>query len=140
MKTSFTLLFFLCVIAGSAQINHDPIIHISFDEPQGPEFQETIDAALTTARSRQEAFTTARCKGIKGLALDLTDNVPIRVPKILDENDLLDFVEHESFSIQLWLKTKKNAPKGNAIMSNKKWKDTKSSGWKVGTKENGAWY
>ncbi len=139
MKANYLLLFLLCVFTSSAQISHDPIIHISFDEPQGPEIQKAIDEIPTT-RSGQRTFVAARCKGIKGLALDLTDDIPVRVPKILEENNALSYGADDSFSMQLWIQTKKNAQQGTPIMSNKKWNDATSSGWTMGTKENGAWY
>ena len=140
MKTnSSLLLFLLCIFTSSAQISQNPIIHISFDEPQREEIQRNIDST-STAHSTQEVFATARCEGIKGLALDLTDDVAIRVPKVLDLNNQLSYGEDNSFSMQLWVQTKKGAQQGTAIMSNKKWNDSKSSGWTLGTKENGAWY
>lgn len=140
MKTNSVLLLFLFYfLTSTAQTKQDSLIHISFDEPQESEIQKILEET-TSQRSIKQTFATARCKGIKGLALDLTEDVPIRVPKILDENDQLNYGDGSSFTLQVWIQTKKDAPQGTAIMSNKKWNDTKSSGWTLGTKENGAWY
>lgn len=140
MKTnSILLLLLFSFLTITAQTKQEPIIHISFDESQQLEIDAAIDA-ISLSESKQTAFASSRCKGIEGLALDLTDDVALRVPKILAESDILNFDTNESFSIQLWIQTKKDAPQGTPIISNKKWNDPNSIGWTLGTKENGAWY
>lgn len=135
---SILLLFLICLFTSSAQNKQDPIIHINFDESQESVMQKAIDA-ISLSKSRLTTFATSRSKGIKGQALDLTGDVPVRVPKVLEKEDLLSLSSNQSFSIQLWIQTKKNAPQGTPIMSNKEWNDSKSIGWTLGTNENGAW-
>lgn len=140
MKTNFTLLFLLlCFFTSSAQNKQDPIIHLTFDESRSDEMIPAL-ASNSKSRSIQTAFMSARGKGVKGKALDLSDNVPLRVPEALEINDQLKFGVDNSFSIQVWIQTKINAPQGTPIMSNKKWGATDSIGWTLGTKENGAWF
>ena len=134
-----SLLILLCIFTSSAQIKQDPILYINFDESQNAEVQKAVNEISTTL-SGLRTFVPERCKGIRGLALDLTDDVPVRVPRILEENEDLNYDANNSFSIQLWIQTKKNAQQGTPIVSNKKWNDAESSGWTMGTKDNGAWY
>lgn len=84
------------------------------------------------------AFTPVYSAGLFGKALDLTDEVAVRMPVRLEKTECPSY--DKSFTVNVWVKTKPGAQQGTAILGNKKNKDFTSSGWLIGTHENGAWY
>lgn len=131
------LLFVLIILSVSLQAQTQPkVILKTFDT-------ESIDLAkIKKDMSESEyihiGFTPTYSAGIKGKALDLTSDTPLRIPLALDENETLDY--SKSFALDLWVKTKTGAPQGTPIASNKKNKDHKGAGWILGTARSGAWY
>lgn len=139
MKTSFITLLLFYFASAWAQTGVSPVFYRSFDESHDTQLQEAINA-VTTSTFRQSTFAIAYCKGLKGMAMDLTDDVPVRVPEILDKAACPGYGADESFTIQIWVQTKKSAVQGTPIASNKKSGDAKATGWILGTKDNGAWF
>jgi len=137
-RTCFVLSVSLCTFNVHAQ-NSDPVFYRSFDESQNEEIQRAL-TDVTTSRYQQKVFISARSKGIKGQAMDLTDDIPLRIPEILAKDVGLQYGADNSFTIQLWVSTKKGAQQGTPVMSNKKMDDPQKPGWMLGTKESGAWY
>lgn len=129
------ILFVSFVITGFVHAQ-DKVLHKNFD-------QELVDfkkvrSDLAESEYSHIGFTPTYSKGIKGLALDLTATVPVRIPIVLDKSETPAY--DQSFAIGLWVRTQANARQGTPIMSNKKNKDPKASGWTIGTSNNGAWY
>ncbi len=111
----------------------------SFDDLPKKELQKAQEN-LKTSNSLLELHSPSYCPGLKGNALDLTTNVPLRIPSCLDKSKRPVYDGSSSFALQVWVKTLVNAPQGTPIMTNKKTNDNKSAGWCIGTKENGSWY
>lgn len=78
-------------------------------------------------------------KGIKGKALDLSSDAPMRTPMVLEKDNDLKYTKEQSFSLIVWVKTKKGARQGLPIWTNKKYGTKDSVGWCLGTQDNGAW-
>ena len=113
------------------------VYYQSFDNPQ----LEAIQMAGTATRDSASLFhvqTSSYCEGLKGKALDLTDEIAYRIPISLTKKDCPSFGEGSSFSLQVWVKTKPGAPLGTPIMTNAT--SNEPTGWCIGTQENGAWY
>ena len=100
-------------------------------------------------------------RGIKGMALDLSDDVVDRVPAVLDSSLTPDY--NKDFAFSVWIKTKPGARQGTPIIGNKrnydfmpmahteyrhvcddadgtKYYEWSMPGWLAGTTETGAWY
>lgn len=129
--------FFLCLsFLGRAQ---DVSYYQSFDSD--PErYIPTAGSAVHDSASYAAVFTYSYCKGLKGLALDLTDDVAFRRPLRVDKRSELDYSHKSSFSVQVWVQTKKGARQGTPIASNVTNISEKSAGWCIGTQDNGAWF
>ena len=109
----------------------------SFDNPQ-PEAIRMAEIATRDSSSLFLVHTSSYSEGLKGKALDLTDEVAYRIPLSLTAKDCPSFDDGRSFSLQVWVKTKPDAPLGTPIMTNATTKEP--TGWCIGTQENGAWY
>lgn len=138
MKKTFTVLTYLSILFFVQIQAQDKglVVHKSFDK-------EKIDFAKTQNDIAESeyihiGFTPTFSEGIVGKALDLTSDVPIRIPIVLEkaETPLYD----KNFSIDLWVKTKPNARQGTPIATNKKRNDKTGAGWIIGTNDLGAWY
>ena len=57
-------------------------------------------------------------RGIKGMALDLSDDVVDRVPAVLDSSLTPDY--NKDFAFSVWIKTKPGARQGTPIIGNKR--------------------
>lgn len=134
MKNIYSFLFILLVsITVSAQ---NQTVHKSFEN-------EKIDLTkiqndLINSEYAHIGFTPTFTKGLKGLALDLTSDVPVRIPVVLDKSQIPAY--DKNFAVELWVKTKPAARQGTPIMSNKKNGALNSAGWIIGTRESGAWF
>lgn len=76
--------------------------------------------------------------GISGRALDLSENAVLRKPLVIDSLGTPDYGKL-NFSVQVWVKTIKDAAQGTPIIGNIKDEDPEGPGWKILTQENGAW-
>lgn len=136
MKTVIlTSLFFLCAAWSSAQ-EQKPLASFSFDN-EAVDFKK-VSHDLDTYEYAHAGFTATYSPGIRGKALDLTEDVAVRIPYKLTTGQTPDYTQ--SFSVGVWVKTKPNARQGTVIMSNKKSDDRSASGWTIGTNDLGAWY
>ncbi len=148
------LFLFLCGIAAQ---KGNVLLYKSFDD-------EIVNFDSITIKVKQsginrDAFMPAYSSGIKGLALDLTDDVPVRIPVWLDKKETPDY--SKSFSLGVWVQTKPGARQGTAILGNKKnycpqlqshaearhvqddYKNVDESlapGWLLGTTDGGGWF
>lgn len=126
----FTLLLFIMPLAAQKPFNYK-----SFDEEHIDIYQKK--RMLQESEYAHIGFTPTYTHGLKGLALDLTDDVGVRIPVILDSLETPDY--NKSFSVSLWVKTKPGAVQGTPIMSNKKVGESNNIGWTIGTNKMGAW-
>lgn len=105
------------------------------------------------------ADTISYCPGLRGNALDLTDEVANRIPVTLAKAETPDYTK--SFSFSVWVQTKPGARQGTPIIANKKpyrpnfevhreWRNvgdedvfpdqSKTPGIVLGTTDLGGWY
>lgn len=104
---------------------------------------ERRDAGETRLRLEQSeyahaGFSSAYSAGIRGMALDLTADVPVRIPVVLAQEETPVYTQ--SFFAEAWVKTKPGARQGTPIMGNRKCGDTDKAGWLLGTDDRGAWF
>ena len=85
--------------------------------PESSSFREPINRDLAVYRA--DLLQPQFAPGIKGKALDLSADALLRMPARLDSNSHVDYQQETSFSFQIWVKTKKNAPQGTPIAGNK---------------------
>jgi len=78
-------------------------------------------------------------EGISGRALDLSENAVLRKPLVVDSMETPDYSRKEDLSVQVWVKTVKDARQGTPILGNLKDGDAKQAGWSIYTQETGAW-
>ena len=149
-KFCFAACIFACVLSCAlAQKETDGLVYYqSFDNMKID--KEKVKERLANSITYQTIFQPAHSEGLRGKALDLTENVPFRIPLCLTEQECPSYDENGSFSIQVWVSTLPGAQQGTPIMSNKRtgtttWTDLPlpdtrdSAGWSIGTRENGAW-
>lgn len=114
-----------------------PVYYQSFDNPR-PEAIRMAEIATRDSSSLFQVHTSTYSEGLKGKALDLTDEVAYRIPLSLTTEEHPSFAADRSFTLQVWVKTKPGAPLGTPVMTNATTADP--TGWCIGTQENGAWY
>lgn len=137
IKLVSVIYFFLCLsLYGQAQ---EVAYYQSFDDIPGNDMIEA-EAAVHDSASYSAVFTPSFCRGVKGMALDLTDDIPFRRPLRIEKNARLNYGSQSSFSVQVWVQTKKGARQGTPIMSNVAKELEKTAGWCIGTQDNGAWF
>ncbi|NET39878.1 MAG: hypothetical protein F6K19_49320, partial [Cyanothece sp. SIO1E1] len=130
--TIFGLLWSACLLTAQ-----EPILELDFEDSESSSFREPInrDQAVYRADLLQPQFAP----GVKGKALDLSADALLRMPARLDSNSHVEYQQESSFSFQIWVKTKKNAPQGTPIAGNKPANQLAVPGWQVYSQENGAW-
>lgn len=132
MKTQLLLLLLFVVAPLCGQT-------ISLDFNTSPISIDEMEACVDTSEYNHAGYSsTFASAGLKGRALDLTDDVEVRIPVFLNKETTPDY--GKSFSISVWVKTKPGARQGTAIMGNKKNADFTAPGWLLGTNDLGAWY
>ncbi len=114
-----------------------PSLYIDFDTPTRNIQERDIDKA--EAIYKVDLLQPKYTQGLKGRALDLSADAPLRMPMRIDSILALDYDENTSFSIQVWIKTKPNAAMGTPVMGNKKAEALADQGWQIYSQENGAW-
>lgn len=115
-----------------------PVYYQPFDRLD----ESVMQAAAQAARTSPSYFlvnTPTYSPGLRGNALDLTEDVAFRIPLTLPKETGFSFGENQSFSLQVWVRTHSDAPQGTPIMSNKATDRPETPGWCIGTQENGAW-
>jgi len=133
MKCKILFFFFALVFRVTAQ---EPVLYYSFDDEK-IDFPR-IEKDLSGSEYTHVGFTPTYSRGLKGLALDLTSDVAVRIPVAVDSLKTPSY--DRSFSVSLWVRTKPQERQGTPIMGNKKNNDKTSAGWLIGTNAEGAWY
>ena len=147
---------FLSIIEINAQKN-DLILHKTFDNEIV--CFDSIDIKIKHSGISRDVFMPVYSQGIKGLALDLSEDVPIRIPQRLAPEETPDY--SKSFSFGVWIQTKPDARQGTAIMGNKKnypprlqahteirhvqddyvySDESVTPGWLLGSTDEGGWF
>lgn len=133
MKKFFFVAIFGVVFQGFSQ---EPVIAINFDTDNEVYQQKTVhDKPESILAAMQYNFA----EGLQGRALDLSENVPLRMPLKLEESHDVKYTEAQSFSVQVWVKTLPEAQQGTPIIGNKKNGRKESVGWLISSTENGGW-
>lgn len=114
-----------------------PILHIDFDTDTHEWFRTQI--AASEAVYKADLLQPQFALGIRGKALDLSADALLRMPVKLDSTSWSSYQKESSFSIQIWIRTKKGAPQGTPIAGNKQAGKLDSAGWQLYSQENGAW-
>ena len=78
-------------------------------------------------------------EGLKGKALDLSENAVLRMPLALDSLSTPNYDKNASLTVKVWLKTIKDSKQGTVIIGNKEGEDFKSIGWMIYSQLSGAW-
>ncbi|MFC3199636.1 endonuclease/exonuclease/phosphatase family protein [Parapedobacter deserti] len=146
MGTKVIRLVLLLGITGFQFVNACPalgsenglVFHESFDERRADFKRASVDHA--TKVSLQNVYQSLYTEGIKGKALNLTNDAPIRSPFVMEKEQGLTFSAAQSFSLIIWIRTKRSAHQGLPIWTNKQAGTSDSVGWCLGTQDNGAWY
>jgi exonuclease III len=139
-----TLFCFLSVAPAFSQSGRSPgketpaIFYESFDG-KSADFKKAA-SDLITQRRFQAIYQPVYSAGISGKALDLSGDVPMRTPMVLNDEQRVRYTKDQSFSIVAWVKTKKGARQGTPIWTNKRLNARDAVGWCLGTQDNGAWY
>lgn len=115
----------------------DPVLNLDFEDSKSSFLREQIDKGEAVYRA--DLLQPQFAPGIKGKALDLSSDALLRMPVRLDSNSHIDYQQGSSFSFQIWVKTKKNAPQGTPIAGNKPANQLAYPGWQIYSQENGAW-
>ncbi|MBR4756260.1 MAG: endonuclease/exonuclease/phosphatase family protein [Bacteroidales bacterium] len=146
---------FISGIVGFAQTA--PVYYNSFDDVKGPRMTEEAFGS----HNNKFLFGPAYSQGIKGMALDLSDEVVARIPSVVDSALTPDYSKDFAFSV--WIKTKPGARQGTPIIGNKrnfdfmplahtefrhvcddtdgiKQNEWVTPGWIAGTTDAGGWY
>lgn len=78
-------------------------------------------------------------EGISGRALDLSENAVLRQPLVVDSLETPGYNKESNLTVQVWVKTLKNAHQGTPIVGNQPDGETKKPGWSIYTQPTGAW-
>jgi len=132
----FIVLFgIICFGDVSAQ---DPVHYI--------DFELSSLSMIKSAVSKYEAVYVTDlqqpqlAQGIKGMALDLSQDAVLRTPFKLKDYEGPVYDKNSSFSFQIWIKTKPGAVMGTPLTGNKISENLDSAGWMLGSDENGSWF
>lgn len=98
----------------------------------------TVKGILNKEENTFPAVRPSYAQGIKGKALDLSADVDVRIPLVLENKEVPNY--NKSFSVSTWIKANNNSLQGTPIISSKKHNDARGKGWTLGTQENGAWF
>ncbi|MDO5977408.1 endonuclease/exonuclease/phosphatase family protein [Flavivirga spongiicola] len=131
-KSLLIVILFVSAIA----ICQEPIININFDSGKIAYQEKSVESPPPHILAAQQYNFT---KGLSGRALDLSENVALRMPLKLQEAMELEYKEKQSFSVQIWVKTLPDAQQGTPIIGNKKNSDKEHKGWLISSTENGGW-
>ena len=134
LKLKIVLVLISLFMWGSAQ-SQEPTFYMNFDEHAFEEQIVSKNDAVYMVDLQQSQFA----EGLSGKALDLSANAALRRPIKIDKEQLSDYGEKSSFSVQIWLKTLPKAPMGTPIIGNKVAEDLPGTGWQIYSRENGAW-
>lgn len=142
MRQSLLLFAFLFsgLVYAQNKVGTDAFYYQSFDNMKPDSETTQKEVSTDVLYNIRTLYQPVYSEGISGQALDLTENVPFRIPYALEPNECPSYGENSSFSIVVWVKTLKGARQGTPVMTNKKAGEKDSVGWCIGTQDNGAWY
>lgn len=133
------------------------VLHKSFDN-ESISF-DSVEIRVSKSKISRDCFMPTYCTGVRGKALDLTDDIAVRTPVWVEKEETPDYSKNFSFSV--WVQTKPGAYQGTAILGNKKnycprlqshsenrqvtddqnfVDESKAPGFLLGTTEMGGWY
>lgn len=129
----FITLFFVIIRTSSYAQNS---FYTGFDEDMEVFYPKTSlnEASYVTQLQRPQLI-----EGVKGKALDLSENAVLRMPLVIDSLSTPDYDENSSLTVKIWVKTIKDSKQGTVIIGNKFEDDFKSSGWMIYSQPSGAW-
>jgi endonuclease/exonuclease/phosphatase family metal-dependent hydrolase len=129
------LLGVICLPDAKAQ---DPLYYNGFEPSSLTEIKNIIpkEEAVYVTDLQEPQLT----QGIKGRALDLSEDAIIRTPLQIKNGNQYSYDRNTSFSFQIWIRAKPGAIMGTPVAGNKITENRDSSGWVIGSSENGAWY
>ncbi len=107
-------------------------------------FDTNMEKYYPKTRNSESVYVTQQqrpqfVEGIKGKALDLSENAVLRMPMVIDSLSTPNYTKSNSLTVKVWVKTIKNAKQGTVIISNKEEGNFKTSGWMIYSQESGAW-
>ncbi len=132
-----TCTIFGLLLSTSMLLAQEPILALDFEDSESSYLREQLDGEQAVYRA--DLLQPQFAPGIRGKALDLSSDALLRMPARLDSNVQIDYQQKSSFSFQIWVKTKKNAPQGTPIAGNKPANQPAIPGWQIYSQENGAW-
>lgn len=132
-----TLLYISLLIVENNLLAQDPILYYDFEPSSSSLIKPSIpkEEAVYVVDLQESQYA----EGIKGMALDLSDDAILRSPLKLKDVKVPDYNASTSFSIQVWVRTKRDATMGTPIAGNMSSEISGKQGWQIGTRENGAW-
>ena len=114
-----------------------PYLYFDFEPTESKLIKKPVsaDEAIYLMDLQTPQYST----GIKGKALDLSEDAILRTPLRLDSSFAFDYLKAGSWSIQVWVKTKSGAILGTPIAGNLTSDYSGNPGWQIRTQSNGAW-
>ncbi|NND09331.1 MAG: hypothetical protein HKN87_23405 [Saprospiraceae bacterium] len=137
-RQSFPAIVACLIFLGSTKVlAQNPIINLSFTTTEIAKNKTITEASEATysVDLMKPQFTS----GITDYALDLSSDAMLRRPWIVDSLSIQSIDFAQSFSIQLFVKTKPGARQGTPIAGNKLHDSLTHAGWQILTQTNGAW-
>ena len=135
MEMKSFLIFLVAICAHAFLAGQPPVLHLNFSDAA----QNQVRVEANEARYSVDILRQEFAEGLEDYALDLSENAILRRPWVLDTTEDRAIEYNESFTIQVWVKTKRGARLGTAIMSNKPNDSLGVRGWQIHTQDNGAW-
>ncbi len=133
-KIVLSLTFVLLVVVAFSQ---QPVFTLDFEPSSAGQIKKSTppsESGMLYDIQRPEFV-----KGINGYALDLSADAVMRAGMKLESGIVKEYSNSDSYSFQIWIKTKKNARMGTAIAGNLNIEELEKGGWLLDTYENGAW-
>ncbi len=136
LKTILTAVAIMASI-GNYTFAQQPVFTFDFEPSSAAQIKESIPPAEAGVwyDIQQSIFV----RGIDGYALDLSSDAVLRAAMKIENGTVKEYSRSDSYSFQIWIKTKKNARMGTAIAGNLNVEEPEKGGWLIDTHENGAW-
>ena len=131
IKANLIILFiFLCIKTVGQTL------YVDFDNDMEKYYPGTDDSLATYMMQLQRPQWVA---GVSGKALDLSEKAALRMPVVLNGDEIPNYNDKHDLSVCIWVKTIKKARQGTPVVGNKKDGDMHQPGWSIFTQPNGAW-
>ena len=127
----------LLLLLSFSLLAQEPLLHFEFERRSAEKIKPVVpkEEAIYVVDLQEPEFV----KGIKGMALDLSENAILRSPLKLDSISSPGFDESFSITFQAWVKTIPGAIMGTPIAGNMSSDYSGKPGWQLRTQPNGAW-